>query len=69
MSTRLEQRYGFYNLISRSQFLLTLWRFLLGFVLTKLHCRLTSGYSDIYDTVDMRAALPKTLCIDLLGGR
>lgn len=69
MSTRPEQRDGFYNLISRSQILLTLWRFLLGFLLTKLHCRLTSGYGDIYNTVEMQAALSKTLCIYLLGGR
>lgn len=69
MITRPEQRDEFYNLISRSQFLLTLWRFLLGLVLTKLHCRLTGGYGDIYNTVDIQTALSKMLCIYLLGGR
>lgn len=45
------------------------WRFLLGLVLTKVHYRLTSGYGNIYNTVDIQAALSNTLCIHLLGGR
>lgn len=38
-----QQRDGFYNFFPRSQFLFTLWRFLLALVLTKLYCRFASA--------------------------
>ena len=65
----LSKEMGFITSSPGVQFLLTLWRPLLSLVLTKLHCRLTSGYADIYNTVGVQAAFFETLCIHPLGGR